>query len=135
MKFINLTPHNIEIEGLGSFPPSGKVARVRATEKETKFDGLLCVQKGPFVEVENLPGPKDGVIYIVSGFVREALGEMRPDVVAPDTGPTAQRNKKGQISFVRRLVVANCEPPICKKEVECKRVGERSPLCWLCNKR
>lgn len=42
-------------------------------------------------------------IYIVSGMVRSALGQTRPDVMSPDTGETALRNEKGHVTGVTRL--------------------------------
>lgn len=47
------------------------------------------------------------VTYIVSSMVRDALGQSRPDVFAPDTGPTAIRNEKGQVEAVTRLIGVN----------------------------
>jgi hypothetical protein len=57
--------------------------------------------------VEGLPAPQEGVVFIVSGMVLEALrGSGRSDVFAPGTGPTdgAVRNDKGQILGVTTLV-------------------------------
>ena len=51
-------------------------------------------------EVEGLPEPQPGVLYIVSMLVAQRV--MRADVVSPDSGPTAIR-ENGQIVAVRAL--------------------------------
>ena len=56
-----------------------------------------------------LPYPVEGLTFIVSGMVRDALSALparlsRPDVYAPDTGSDAIRNEKGHIVSVRGLV-------------------------------
>jgi hypothetical protein len=54
------------------------------------------------LDVEGLPEPEDGVIYITSSLVAGKL-PSRPDVLAPDTGPTAVRDENGHIVAVNRL--------------------------------
>ena len=54
-----------------------------------------------------LPPRAEGVTYIVSlpalmGL--KAAGQSRKDIIAPDTGPTCERDKKGQIIGVRGFV-------------------------------
>ncbi|RME25645.1 MAG: hypothetical protein D6800_07370, partial [Candidatus Zixiibacteriota bacterium] len=56
-------------------------------------------------DVEGLPDPQDGTVYLVSSMVLSAVRGRR-DVVAPDTGPTAIRDETGRITAVTRLVVA-----------------------------
>ena len=103
MKFINLTPHTINLNSGDSFEPSGIIARVSASY--SKFDGnLVCRQE--FGAVENLPAPKEDTVYIVSALVISAVTD-RDDIVAPATGhPDCQRNKQGHIvsvpGFVRK---------------------------------
>jgi hypothetical protein len=105
MVFVNLTPHALNIAGR-EIPPSGQVARVSATYAEIgTIEGIPIVTQ-KFGQVENLPDPAPDTVYIVSGLVRTALGTSRPDVAAPDTGPTAIRNGAGQIVGVTRLVGA-----------------------------
>ena len=105
VKFINLTPHTINIktpDGVIAVEPSGDIARV-ATQEEVvaSVDGIPLVKRG-FGDVEGIPAPQEGTIYIVSALVASATS--RPDVVAPDTGPTAVRNEKGHIEYVTRLI-------------------------------
>lgn len=105
--FVNLTPHSITIrtpEGDTTIPPSGSVARVATTEQVVGEIAGAPVVRRVFGEVQGLPDPEPDTIYIVSGFVREALGALRPDVMAPDTGPTAVRDQNNRIIAVTRLV-------------------------------
>ena len=108
---VNLTPHAITlVTGVGviTFPPSGTVARVSSTSVENTMELVLhgvrttieqvCVQYG---DIENLPKPSEGVLYLVSGMVFDRTDRL--DVVAPDTGPTANRNEAGHIVSVNRL--------------------------------
>ena len=98
--FINLTPHAIVLNDGRVFEPSGAVARVTSTHSEFNNDGVC---RAEFGEVQNLPAPVDGTIYIVSGMVASATD--RDDVVAPATGhPEAKRNEKGQIASVPGFV-------------------------------
>jgi hypothetical protein len=85
-KLVNLTPHRLNLHDedeneILSVEPSGDVARV-----ETERVKVGTVQGVPLYEthtgeVQNLPEPEDGVLYVVSGFVRSATD--RNDVVSP----------------------------------------------------
>lgn len=103
MKLINLTPHVINIENangeLIAVQPEEKPARIASTQ-ETVVQDDLKFNRTIFGDVENLPDSVDGVIYIVSMVVAQAV--KRGDVVSPDSGSTAER-KDGQIVFVRGL--------------------------------
>ena len=105
-KFVNLTPHAISIqtgESLTSFPASGQLARVTTSvEVVGDHDGHPVV-KTFYGDVEGLPPPCEGVVYIVSGMVLARVSGRR-DVVGPDTGPTAIRNEKGQVTACTRFV-------------------------------
>lgn len=109
MKIINLTPHEIKVLDLG-IAPSGQVARVGVNQEQigsVQIEGLeISVVANGYGDVQGLPDPQDGVVYLVSTMVLQALesaGLYRPDVFAPDTGPTALR-ENGQIKAVTRLV-------------------------------
>jgi len=108
MRFVNLTPHAINVVGIGEIPPSGEVARVEFTEREFMQQGGVPVIARKFKKVVNLPeaGFPGAPIYIVSSMVLDAMGRRanRGDVVAPDTGETAIRNERGQIVAVTRFV-------------------------------
>lgn len=101
-KFINLTPHAINLNNGDVLVPTGSPARVSASFSAFDADGL-CEQV--FGEVENLPAPVEGTLYVVSALVLGALKGTRKDVVAPATGhPEARRNEKGQIVSVPGFV-------------------------------
>ena len=106
MKIVNLTPHTIKVvnsqnEVIREYPSAG-VARV-ATTAETidEVDGIKVVRT-KFGQVEGLPSPDGETIYIVSMVVAQAAS-MRKDIIAPDTGPTAYRDKDGKIVGVRQF--------------------------------
>ena len=116
MKLVNLNPHEISVEALTirvTFPPSREPCRIQVSQKivDTIFaDGdnpfSIPVVENVYGEVQGLPEPVEGVVYIVNALVLAALkdaGSKRTDVVAPDTGPTAIR-EKGQVAAVTRFV-------------------------------
>lgn len=106
MKFINLTPHALTVEGLGNLPASGSIARVSVKCVDVGTRGGIRLRTSVKGEVENLPISIDGVTLIVSGMVLDAIkasGVVRQDVVAPDTGSDAIR-ENGQIVAVRGFV-------------------------------
>ena len=90
IKLVNLTPHRIVIfasaasaESSVEVEPSGSVARVSATTSP-KSSALSAEYGFPtvrtiFGEVTGLPEYKDGVVYIVSGMVLDAVGKKQPD--------------------------------------------------------
>lgn len=99
-KTINLTPHAIILNDGREFKASGQIARVSASFEEVRGGEYRQV----FGEIENLPAPKEGVRYIVSGLVFAATN--RKDVVAPATGhPETRRNKQGHILSVPGFIV------------------------------
>ena len=102
LTLVNLTPHALVISRDGDtlvVAPSGEVARV-ATETVEVSTGFYEVHYG---EVVNLPEPKEGTIYIVSGLVLSGLAGSRSDVYAPATA-LAARNELGHIVSVPGLV-------------------------------
>ena len=89
MKLVNLTPHTITLVVDGEtvvVVPEGTVARVmqQETVKTTvEFKGLsVPVMETKFGEVEGLPDPEDGTMFIVSRMVKTAVPD-RDDVVVP----------------------------------------------------
>ena len=101
MKFINLTPHTVRLNRGTEFPPSGQVARVKARHdvdawisdgpdgalelNDEFFGDAIPVYRPVFGQVEGLPEPAEGTMYIVSGMVAAAC-RGRDDVVCPATG-------------------------------------------------
>jgi hypothetical protein len=86
MKFINLTPHTLNVHcvdgSVMELAPSGQVARVRQVSAPSVSLHGVQFYKTTYSDVEGLPDPVDGQVYIVSGMV-EATLPGRPDVVAP----------------------------------------------------
>lgn len=112
MTFVNLTPHKIVVftdSGNLVIEPSGMVARSVPSQTVVGIVNGISVVKTVFGEVEGLPSPKRGVVYIVSTLVLQALkdrGIVRNDVVAPDTSPqSVVRDDAGNIVGVRRFQV------------------------------
>jgi len=104
MRFVNLTPHALTVEGLGTIPASGEVARVVVNQTNVGTVGGVRLRAQLKGAVTGLPPASEGTIYIVSGMVLDALnGTRRADVVAPDTGADAVR-QNGQIVAVRGFI-------------------------------
>lgn len=107
--FVNLNKHDIVLNYNGEdhvFPPSGQVATVKTQDVSAPdAGGFPCVQTS-FGEVQGLPEPEEGVVYIVNALVLDRC-RHRNDVVAPDTGPSALRfnegPQKGQVKAVTRF--------------------------------
>ena len=104
MTLINLTPHEIVLLVQGtrtSWPPEGGILpRVATTTTLVEGFGLPCVHT-VMGEVESLPEPIPGTVFIVSTMVAQAATH-RADLVSPDTGPTAIR-ENGQVKGVSRF--------------------------------
>jgi hypothetical protein len=102
MNFVNLTPHPIVLNDGRVFEPSQKVARVSSEYTDFDDNGVCSAVFG---EVENLPEPQSGTMYIVSGMVLSAVKGYRGDVVAPATGhKDTVRNEQGHIVSVPGFV-------------------------------
>lgn len=129
MTIINLTPHAINFvwepvnedgsgsgyfEPIATIPASGQVARVKAktvpvTETIYSLDGTfektpLFIEDIPvttteFGEVEGLPDPKPGVVYIVSSLVAQRVPD-RWDVFIPNE---SVRDSQGRIVGCKSL--------------------------------
>lgn len=93
-KFINLTPHQINLftnEKEIVLPPSGQVARLKS-----EFLGNGLIQDRIDLEIIDLPEPRESLIYVTSSVVMaEACRLGRTDVVSPGGD---RRNKSGQIN-------------------------------------
>jgi len=87
MKFVNLTPHTINIfspqgEELAAIEPSGDIARVDVNmEGSGTLPGPVPTYVAVMGDIEGLPAPEAGKTFIVSGMVEAACD--RPDVYAP----------------------------------------------------
>lgn len=109
MKVVNLTPHSINLmpEGVDgpvvTIQPSGQVARCATNRVQIDtitVDGVsIPVNKTQFGQVEGLPEPEPGTIYIVSSLVAQAVPD-RQDVFIVDD---AVRDAEGRVIGARAL--------------------------------
>lgn len=99
VQFVNCTPHDIVLNNGMIIKASGIIARV--SNKFSEFDSKLCCHVS-YGEIENLPAPEQGKIYIVSAMVLAATD--RKDVVAPATGHPECIRDKGLIVSVPGFV-------------------------------
>ncbi len=99
--FVNLTPHTVVLNNGVEYPTSGVVARVSATYTDFSPDGIAEVRFG---EPVGLPAPQEGILYIVSGLLKQACPDRR-DLVSPATGhPACRRDDQGRIVSVPGFV-------------------------------
>ena len=94
MQFMNLTSHDINEVTTGlAIPPSGRVARVKASTIKSAEHAGVPIYSSTFGAVEGLPEPQTDVIYIVSALALNAVPTNRTDVVSPGS---LQRNEHNQ---------------------------------------
>ena len=108
MKIINLTPHSITFVSddgtpIMTVPASGAVARVSS---KTVVMGLVDVGEiqipitgTTYGEIEGLPSPQDGIIYVVSSLVAQRCSN-RQDIFIPNE---SVRDENGRIVGCRSL--------------------------------
>lgn len=85
-KIINLTPHEVSVileDRAIHFPVSGTVARCDCSKNRIGILDGIPINKSTYGDVSGLPKQADGVYYIVSSFVANALPE-RKDLLYPD---------------------------------------------------
>lgn len=99
LQLVNCTPHAINIIDGPTIPPSGIVARVKATTVKVGDINGIPVTATMFGEVENLPEPEFGTIYIVSSLVAQARPD-RDDLFIPNE---SVRDDQGRIIGCRSL--------------------------------
>ena len=96
MEFINFTPHVIVLNNGTVIPRSGSIARVSVRYGEFDANGIADAELVPHFEI---PAPREGVIYVVSGLAAHVL--KRSDVVSPaSTHPDCRRDATGQLISV-----------------------------------
>jgi len=101
----NLTPHPIVVRGIEEetvFPPSGVIPRVGTIETPSQAIEDIPTVTQAMGTVEGLPEAEEGIFLLVSAMVFNASD--RRDLIAPDTGKGAIRDKKGRILAVTRFV-------------------------------
>lgn len=84
IRFVNLTSHSVnEIIGNNIIPPSGIEARLSmSTYIVGEYANTPIIYSDVDNVIQNLPEPKEGVVYIVSSLVGAHI-KNRPDVVVP----------------------------------------------------
>lgn len=106
MQLVNLTRHAIVLRPTAGgelvIPPSGTEARIavtRAVAAVITIDGVdIPVNRNSYGEIENLPVPVEGVVYLASALVGQRA--LRADVVGVDD---AIRDDQGRVVGARAL--------------------------------
>lgn len=88
MKFINCTPHPITVVAkdgtvILALPKGEIVPRLAQSTKIVDTVGGIDIAETQFGELENMPNPADGVVYVVSRLVLSAA-VGRTDLVVPN---------------------------------------------------
>lgn len=83
-----------------TFEPSEQQVVVKTRGEEHDVDGVP-VETTYVAGITGLPDAEDGTFYIVPQPVAKVA--ERPDLVTPDTGPSAIRDDKGNVYACRRL--------------------------------
>ncbi|MFV1943465.1 hypothetical protein VPH49_21875 [Pseudomonas luteola] len=111
-QMVNLTPHALTFvtsAGAINVPPSGQMSRARYEAAHVTDVAGIPAYRNLLSTPDGLPPPQDGVIYVVSAMVQQALranGIERHDVFSPGTGQNdgPVRDPQGRIVAVTRLV-------------------------------
>lgn len=107
IRFINLNKHEIVLQRENGerivFPPSGQMCSVQVRQVEKANIGGIPLMGNEYGDVQGVPEPEIGTMYIVNMMVLSRCPN-RNDLVSPDTGPTAVR-EIGQVKAVIRFVV------------------------------
>lgn len=105
VKFVNLTPHTVNIIDINgeevSIPASGQQARIEMSIIPETVINNVQISKQTAGNVTGLPELKPDTLYIVSALVAQAV--KHPNVCSPDTGKSAIR-ENGLIKAVTGLV-------------------------------
>lgn len=108
---VNMTPHDIHYYADGkklfTVPTSGLPA-IRLSEKnvDEKIYLEMNFVKKEYKEAENLPNEQEGVLYIVSKMVQDAVD--RKDFICPDTGIGAVRDDGSVTGRVGNILGTTC---------------------------
>ena len=117
MEILNYTPHSIVVQLPNGIPivfPSIGSARVNMNRAFAPSIELDTFEDQPNLhiptatleptDIDGLPEPADGTLYIVSSIVLDACKKIgRNDCIAPDTD-RALRNEQGHIVSVPRFI-------------------------------
>ena len=109
VKLVNLTHRTVVILShdyteLLRLNPSGTVASCEICPTITDYINGIPVGGYTYKAVRGVPSPKNGVVYVVTYAVLQALGGSRQDVVSPDTSQdSVVRDGKGVVRGVLRF--------------------------------
>lgn len=95
MNIINLTPHSIVIfleSGTRTIPASGTVARAKTIREQIDCIDGIPVFRTSFGEVEGLPEPAEGTMYIVSSLAAQGA-KHRNDLYVTDDPVRDEENR------------------------------------------
>ena len=85
MELVNLTPHDINLINEAGEPvlvkASGMLARCKVTTEKVGTINGIKVNVSHFGDIEGLPAPEAGKVYIVSAMILTALHGERSDVL------------------------------------------------------
>ncbi len=105
MKIVNCLGHPVSVRRLdgtiGTYPPSGIIARVEIDGEEVGVIEGMPLVRARFGTLVGLPDREPGTFFVVSLLVL-ALCPGRTDLVAPDTGDTAYRDRLGRLLAVQQ---------------------------------
>jgi len=80
VKLINLTGHKLNIPHLGlEIPPAMEVAKANQRQNLVCIIDQLPVFEMEYVRITGLPGPVEGVVYIVPSVVLNAVKHLYPE--------------------------------------------------------
>lgn len=82
MKFVNLTPHEINLPHGQAVKPTGYVARVNAVQQQVDSINGIPILVTQLLQTMNLPEPEQDVYFIVPAVVR-AHSPTRKDLLSP----------------------------------------------------
>jgi len=87
-KVINVTPHALNVikadGSMTTIAPSGQVARLAVTTKVVGDVDGISVYQTEFGEIQGLPAPEAGTVFIGSLLVAQAAAKQgRADVLSP----------------------------------------------------
>ena len=108
MKIVNLTPHKINIldgenRSVMAVHASGQVARCSTKRVQVgDLDGIQ-INKTSFGELEGLPSPETGKVYIVSMLAATAAKQQYPEREDIFITDDAVRDENGRIIGCRAL--------------------------------
>jgi len=111
VEVMNLTPHPLVFhwgDRQSVIPVSGKAVRCSSKSTQVGQLGEIPLVRKTLGELENLPEPRKGVLYIVSAIAAQAAWCVgRWDVVVPDE---PVRDEEGRIQGCRALGCGSHHP-------------------------